>query len=142
MRKLSTITATILPPPLRQRSYDRRPVRAVFNSLICLAVVRHDENDAQLFVSCTGDEADAVWVKKAQILVDPKDRGPFLVITLTRMLAQEKNLSTCIIDWDRYTPEQQLMLKDAVECARRSRERMSGQSSNRPTWNGGRNVYA
>lgn len=142
MRKLSTITATILPPPPGQRTFARRRVRAIFDSLTCLVLVKHAENATQLFVSDDGDAVGAIWLNRATLLVDPKDRGPFLVVTMPRTMAQKKGLAPCIIDWDRYTPGERVMLKDAVETARRSRERMSGRSSNQPTWSGGRNVYA
>lgn len=46
---------------------------------------------------------------------------------LSTVTVREKNLSTySIFDWDRYLPEEQLLLKDAVECAQRARQRLSG----------------
>lgn len=142
MRSLSTITASIVPPRPGQRSFARRRVQAVYDSLICLVLVKHSESATDLFVSDDGDAVGAIWIHKAPVLVDPKDRGPFLVVTMTRTMAQQKGLAPCILDWDRYTPAERVLLKDAIETARRSRERMSGHSSNRPTWSGGRNVYA
>lgn len=142
MRSLSTITASIVPQHAGQRSFARRRVRAVYDSLTCLTLVLHQKTDTEIFVSDDGDVLSAVWLPRAPILVDPKDRGPFLVVTLTRTMAQQKGLAPCILDWDRYTPNERVLLKDAVEAARRTRERMSGRSSNRPTWSGGRNVYA
>jgi len=125
-----------------QRSFPRRRVRAVFDSLTCLVVIAHQETPTEIFVSDDGDAIGAVWLPKGPILIDPRDRGPFKVITLTRTMAQLNGLAPCILDWDRYTPSERVLLKDAVETAKRARARMSGQSSNRPTWSGGRNVYA
>lgn len=143
MRKLSKVSTPILNPIVgRQRSFDRRPVRAVFDSLQCLAVVRHQETATELFISSDGDATGAVWVRKSCVLIDAKDRGNFLVITISKSLAREKHLSVSLFDWDRYTPGERAMLKDALESAQRTRMRLSGQSSNRPTWSGGRNVYA
>ena len=142
MRKLSVITANIIPPAPGQRSYGRRRVRNVMNSLTCLVLVRHDQNPTQLFVSDDGDAVGAIWLNRGPLLVDPKDRGPFLVVTMTRTMAQQKGLAPCILDWDRYTPDERLMLKDAVEAAKRTRQRLNGENGNRPTWSGGRNVYA
>jgi hypothetical protein len=141
MRKLSAVTANILPQPIGHRSFARRRVRAVFDSLTCLVLVKHSESATEIFVSDDGDAVGAIWIHKAPLLVDPKDRGPFIVVTMTRTMAQQKGLAPCILDWDRYTPAERVLLKDAIETARRSRERMSGHSSNRPTWSGGRNVY-
>lgn len=142
MRKLATITASILPCPSNPRSYDRRRVRAVFDSLTCLVLFKHGETETQLFVSDDGDAVGAVWIHKAPLLVDPKDRGPFLVVTLTRTMAQQKGLALRIIDRTRFTHRECADLEDAIATAARARKRMSGQSDNRPTWSGGRNVYA
>lgn len=142
MRRLDKITATIVPLRPGSQPFARRRVRAVFDSLTSLVVVVHQETPTEIFVSDDGDAVGAVWLHKAPILIDPKDRGPFRVITLTRTMAHQKGFAPCILDWDRYTPDERVLLKDAIETAKRSRERMSGQSSNRPTWSGGRNVYA
>lgn len=135
-------SSSTAPIPQSLRSFPRRRVRAVFDSLTCLVVIVHQETPTEIFVSDDGDAVGAVWLPKGPILIDPRDRGPFKVITLTRTMAQLNGLAPCILDWERYTPAERVLLKDAVETAKRSRERMSGRSSNRPTWSGGRNVYA
>jgi hypothetical protein len=141
MRRLSTITARIVPYPAAPRSFGRRRVRAVFDSLTCIVVVVHQETDTQIFVSDDGDPIGGIWLHRAPVLIDPKDRGPFLVITLTRTLAQQKGLAPRILDWDRYTAEERAMLKDAVETAKRTRDRLSGHVQPM-AWSGGRNVFA
>lgn len=140
MRKLSTITAEILPYPA-PRTYARRRVRAVYDSLTCLVLVKHQETETEIFVSDDGDAIGAIWLHRAPILIDPKERGNFLVVTLTRSLAQQKGLAPCILDWDRYTPQERAMLKDAVEVAKRTRDRLSGHVQPMG-WHGGRNVFA
>jgi hypothetical protein len=142
MRRLSLITANIVPSRPGQRPNARRRVRNVMNSLTCLCLVKHAENETQIFVSDDGDAVGAIWLNRGPLLVDPKDRGPFLVVTMTRTMAHQKGLAPCILDWDRYTPDERLMLKDAVEAAKRIRQRLNGENGNRPTWSGGRNVYA
>lgn len=141
MRKLSTITAPILPSPYgRPLSYGRRRVRAVFDSLTCLVLIRHQEEPTQIFVSDDGDAVGAVWLHKSPILIDPKDRGPFLVVTLTRSLAQQKGLSACVLDWERYTPAERVLLKEAVDTAKRTRDRLGGRIQPLPF--PGRNAFA
>lgn len=148
MRKLSTVTARVIPirppsGPTVSRTYDRRRRgQAVFDSLTALCLIRHDENPTQLLASNNGDPAEAIWLNKAPLLVDPKDRGRFLVVQLTRQMAQEKGLYLTIVERERFAAEEQPQLEDAIQAARRIRERMSGRSTNRPTWHGGRNAYA
>lgn len=142
MRSLATITATIIPTAPDRRSFPRRRVRAVFDSLTCLVLIKHDESPTQLQVSDDGDPIGAVWIQKTPVLVDPKNRGRFLVVTLPRTMAQQKGLYLSLIDRERFLPEERADLDDAIQAAKRARERMSGRSNNRPTWSGGRNVYA
>lgn len=141
MRKLSEITSHIVPLPAGPASYSRRRVRAVYDSLTCLVLIKHQEEATQIFVSDDGDAIGAVWLHKAPILIDPKDRGPFLVVTLTRTLAQQKGLSACIIDWERYTPTERALLKDAIEVAKRARMRLGRQRQTFSRCNG-RDHYA
>lgn len=140
MRKLATITAGILPASPGQRSFPRRRVRAVFDSLTTLVLVKHDETETQLQVSDDGDPIGAVWIHKAPVLVDPKDRGRFLVVTLTRTMAQQKGLSLCILDRARFLPEERADLEDAVSTAARARQRMSRREEPLPF--PGRNAFA
>lgn len=138
MRPLSEISAPIIRSTVR--SYDRRPVRSAQSSFTCLVLFKHDESDGQIFVSDDGDAVGAIWIPKAPLLIDPKDRGPFLVVAITHQLASEKRLKVALLDWDRYTPAERAMLKDAVECARRTRSRLSGYEEPLPF--PGRNAFA
>lgn len=137
MRPLSEISAPIIRSTVR--SYDRRPVRSAQSSFTCLVLVKHAESEGQIFVSDDGDAVGAIWIPKAPLLIDPKDRGPFLVVTLTHQLATQKRLRVALLDWDRYTPAERL-LKDAVETARRTRSRLSGFEDALPF--PGRNAFA
>lgn len=143
MRSLSQVSAPLLPTRTdSRRSYARRQRRAVYDSLTSIMVVRHDETPTELYVSKDGDPLSAVWIHKSPVLVDRKDRGRFLVLTMTRTMAMQKGLMLGIVDREKFLPEERADLDDAIQTARRARERMSGQSSNRPTWSGGRKVYA
>ena len=142
MRTLSQISAPLLPTRSDSpRSYARRRVHSVTSSFTCLVLVKHDECDGQIFVSDDGDAVGAIWIAKAPLLIDPKDRGPFLVVTITHQLATQKRLSALsLLDWDRYTPSERALLKDAVETARRTRSRLSGYEEPLPF--PGRNAFA
>lgn len=143
MRKLSVITAHIVPPPSSGvRSFARRPVRAVYDSLTCLVLVRHAENESEIFVSDDGDAVGAVWIRRAPILIDPRNRGHFLVVTLPRAMAQQKGLAARILDWERYPPTERAMLQDAVDAARRTRERLGGHRAQSSMGHTGRNTFA
>lgn len=143
MRSLSEVSAPILPTRTDSRcTYNRRRVRAVYDSLTTVPVVLHDQTPTELYVSKDGDPLHAVWIHRAPVLIDRKDRGRFLVLTLTRTVADQKGLNLCIIDREKFLPEERADLEDAIQTAKRARERMSGRSNNRPTWSGGRNVYA
>lgn len=141
MRTLSEITSTIVPFPTPARSFGRRPLRSFAGQLTCLTLFKHQEIAGMVSVSDDGDAVGAVWIQKAMVTIDPKDRGPFLVVTISQALARQHNLQVCILDWDRYTPAERLMLKDAVECAQRSRQRLGGY---RPSFSrcNGRDHYA
>lgn len=141
MRSLSQISAPLLPTRTDSpRSYARRRVQSALCSFTCLVLFRHDERDGQVFVSDDGDAVGRVWLQKAPLLIDPKDRGPFLVVTLTHQLASQKSLRVALLDWDRYSDSERADLKDAVEVARRTRSRLSGFEDVLPF--PGRNAFA
>lgn len=141
MRSLSQISAPLLPTRNDSpRSYARRRIHSVTSSFTCMVLFRHDERDGQIFVSDDGDAVGAIWIPKAPLLIDPKDRGPFLVVTLTHQLASQKSLRVALLDWDRYSDSERADLKDAVEVARRTRSRLSGFEDVLPF--PGRNAFA
>lgn len=122
MRKLAEISAPIIRSTVR--SYDRRPVRAVHDSLTALCLFKHDETETQLYVSHNDDPLCAVWIKKQPLLIDPRFFGRFVVITLTKALAAEKHLAAMpILDFDKYLPEERRELQAAIDAAYRARTR-------------------
>lgn len=142
MRKLSDVTAPILPVrSAYPRSFDRRPVRAVFDFLTCLVLVKHDESDTALFVSDNNDPVGAIWVPKALLQIDKAAHGKFIVATMSTAFAQQKCLTSRFIDPSKLLPEEAEQLADAVGTAARSRNAL--RRYRQPMgWSGGRNVFA
>lgn len=146
MRKLSTITTPII-RDVRPLSYPRRSVRAVYDSLVCLALFKHDETETQIYVSHNDDPLCAVWIRKQPLLIDPRFSGRFVVITITKQLAQEKGLPQLgggIFDFDKYLPEERAQLRAALEAAYRARTRQRAAAGYTQSSMGsaGRNSYA
>lgn len=63
-----------------------------------------------------------------------------IVAAFAYQLATQKRLKVALLDWDRYTPAERALLKDAVETARRTRSRLSGYEEPLPF--PGRNAFA
>lgn len=131
MRKLSEITAPLLPANGAARSFDRRPLPKVFAEFTCIVLVKHQESKSgkAFYVSTDGDVLNAVWVPKAMLGVDPIDRGRFLVATVSKAFAGEKRIDVghLKLEWtDRLTPDERTQLKSAEELARRTRQRFNG----------------
>ena len=144
MRSLRSITTPII-ATARARSFARRPVRAVYDSLTVLCLFKHDENDTQLYVSHNDDPLCAVWIRKQPLLIDPKFCGRFVVITLTKALATEKGLNGFHrLDFDKYIPEERAHLEAAVEAAHRARTRHRAAAGYTQSTMGstGRNTFA
>lgn len=143
MRPLSEISAPIIRSTVR--SYDRRPVRAVYDSLTVLCLLKHDETETQLFVSHNDDPLCAVWIKKQPLLIDPRFSGRFVVVTMTKQMAQEKRLAVFpILDFDKYLPEERKQLQAAIDAAYRARTRHRSAAGYTTSSMGhmGRNSYA
>ena len=122
MRPLSEISAPIIRSTVR--SYDRRQVRTVYDSLTVLCLFKHDETGGEVFVSHNDDPLCAVWIKKQPLLIDPRFSGRFVVVTLTKQMAQEKRLAVFpILDFDKYVPEERKQLQAAIDAAYRARTR-------------------
>lgn len=145
MRKLASITPRTNPPAPGAHAFARRSVRSdVFNSLTCLALFLHDQNDTQIFVSHNDDPLNAVWIKKQPLLIDPRFAGRFVVITLTKVLAQQKQLAVFpILDFARYTPDERKQLQAAIDAAYRARSRhcFSAGRMQSSMGHGGRNNF-
>lgn len=127
MRSPAT-TSTIVPFPMPAQSFGRRPLAAVAGQLTSLVLFRHDQTDAMVSVSDDGDAVSAVWIPKGMIEIAAKDRGPFLVVTISQALARQHNLQVTIFERE-FTPEERAQLRDASESALRNRQRLSGGRS-------------
>ncbi len=132
MRTLSEITTTIIPVAPGTPSFGRRPISASAPQTTCMVLFRHDQTGAMVSVSDDDDAVGAVWIPKAMLNIDPYDRGRFLVVTISQALIQQHHLDDCAtLNWDRYLPEERLMLQAACDVARRKRDRLSGRASGR-----------
>lgn len=143
MRNPAT-TSTIATFPASPRSFGRRPVRAAFAGFTVLVLFRHHQTEKAIFVSDDGDAVGAVWLPKALLGFDRKDRGPFLVVTIDKKLASEKHLDIGTFNYDRLSEAEREQLEDAKECARLNRQRFNQLSGRREAHArcNGRDFYA
>lgn len=134
MRSLSQVSAPLLPTrtDTPQSFNRRRSARAVLDSMITLVLFKHDETEGQILVSDDDDPVGAVWIRRAKILVDRTDRGRFLVVTMSRQMAQEKKLYFALIDRKNYLPEERALLEQAIQAANLTRQRMKYGSRGAP----------
>lgn len=143
MRPLSSITTPIVNNARPRYSGRGLTSRQAINSLTCLALFKHDENETQIFVSHNDDPLCAVWIKKHPVLLDHRFTGRFVVITLTHEEAREKKLSYGpILDFDKYTPDERKDLQAAIDAAFRARQRARGDSRGNACTYHGRNYFA
>lgn len=89
-------------------------------------LVKHQETDKALLVSDDGDAVGAVWVPKAMLVIDPTDRGRFIVATMSQAFATQKRLRLRCINTERYTVEEAEQLANAEAVAARTRNSMRG----------------
>lgn len=142
MRKLSEVTAPILPSHLRVQPCARRPLKSFAGSLTCLALVVHQESDLSLQVSDNNDPISAVWVPKAFLSIDKAmDRGKFIVATLSITIAQQKRLAPYRLRPELLLPEERDQMADAISAAARARNALRGHRQQDPTWRSG-NMFA
>lgn len=133
-------TASIVPFRTAATSFDRRPLPRFFGQLTCIVLVKHQERDKALFVSDDGDVVGGVWLPKAMLVIDAKDRGPFLVVTISQAFAAQKRLSLRFIDPRQFCDTERDMLAEAVATAARTRLRLRGFQQ--PLAYPGRNAFA
>lgn len=141
MRKLSQITANVIPYPSAPRSFGRRPLSSMVGHLTALMLFKHGETEGLLHVSDNNDAVAAVWIPKAMVSIAAPDRGRFLVVTLPAKLARDKGLSTPLIERAGFLPDELAQLNDAITAAKRARDRLCGHVQPMG-WSGGRNVFA
>lgn len=138
MRSLAS--ASVTPINRAVMSHERRRLSSFAGRVTCLMLVRHQETGTDIFVSDDGDVVGAVWLPKALLVIERKDRGPFLVVTISQGLADKHRLSTPIIDRERYAPHERELLNDAIASAQRTRRRLNGFVDPLPF--PGRNAFA
>lgn len=143
MRRLSEITAPILPAGVSVRPCARRPLKSFAGNLTTLVLVVHQSTDTALFVSDSGDVVSAVWVPRALLSIDKADRGRFIIATMSLPLAQQKRFAPYRVRSETLLPEEREKLAEASAAAARARNALRGyRPGSRPTWSGGRNVFA
>lgn len=140
MRKLSTITAPILPFPTSAHATDRRPLASFWAGLTCMALVKLHETDSAVKVSDDGHPAHFVWLPKAMLTIAKEDRGPFIVVTMSNVFAARKRLQIRFIDPARFSDDEQAQLADAVATAARARNALRNYRDPLPF--PGRNAFA
>lgn len=141
MRKLSQITATIVPYPSAPRTFGRRPLSSVVGHLTCLVLFKHGETETCLIVSDDNDHIGAVSIPKALIELHDRFKGRFVVATLSAHIARTKGLGTPLIERATFLPEELSELNDAFACAKRTRDRLCGHVQQCATWRSG-NLFA
>lgn len=138
MRSLAS--ASFHPINRAVRTFHRRPLASFAGQITCLMLFRHQETETDIFVSDDGDAVGAVWIPKALVTMERRDRGPFMVVTLSQRLADQHRLFTPIIDRERYAPHERELLNDAIASAQRTRRRLNGFVDPLPF--PGRNAFA
>lgn len=125
----------------RPVTFGRRPIAPVTGNLTCLVLVKHHETEKALFVSDDGNAVGAVWVPKALLIIEPGERGNFIVATMSKGFSDQKRLYPRFIDPSRFTKERAADLEEAGSLAARNRNRLRCYRAPMG-WNGGRNVFA
>jgi hypothetical protein len=139
----SPLFAKVLTFPAAPRSFGRRPILPAIGHLTCLMLFKHGETDTVLIVSDDNDPVGAVSIPKALVELHDRFKGRFLVATLSAHVARNHGFGLPpMIERAGFLPEEIAELNEAIAVAKRTRMRLAGQSDNRPTWHGGRNVFA
>lgn len=139
MRKPSQSADVVTVAP-RQASYGRRPLAPLFGHLTCLVLVKHGETEKALLVSDDGDAVGAVWVPKVVLIIEPGERGRFIIATISKAITAQKRLDCRFIDPARFLAEEITVLQEAKMLAARSRNRLRGHRDALPY--PGRNAFA
>jgi hypothetical protein len=144
MRKPSESTNVLAFPPRassRASSYPRRTLAPIPGNMTCLVLIKHYETPKALLVSDDGDEARAVWLPRSMLILEPGDRGEFIVATLPKLIAERKRLTPRAIDHRSEWGELRLrLLVEAQSLAARNRNRLRNYRSPLPY--PGRNAFA
>lgn len=143
MRNPSDPNVLKFPPRASTRalSFPRRALAPIPGNLTCLVLIRHFETPTALLVSDDGDAAKAVWLPKSMLILEPGDRGEFIVATLPKIIAERKRLYPRSIDHASEWGELRLrLLVEAQSLAARNRNRLRNFRDPLPF--PGRNMFA
>lgn len=92
MRKPSNVVAFPPRAASRPNSYPRRTLAPIPGNLTCLVLIKHAETEKALLVSDNGDPSKARWVPKSMLMIEPGDRGEFIVATMPKLIAEQRGL--------------------------------------------------
>ena len=126
----------------RTASYPRRTLAPIPGNLTCLVLIRHMASQKAVKVSDNGDQSKAVWCPRSMLMLDPADRGIFLVATLPKFVAEKNNLHPRFIDAEKLglTIQQAVQLAEAESLAARKRNQLRKYRDPLPF--PGRNAFA
>lgn len=131
-----TVTIGFSWPP----SYGRRNLTPTRPDVTCLALCVHLETEKALLVSDKADRACAVWCPKSLLSLDPSLSGEFIVATMSKRLAEQKNLHPRAIDTEGWIESRIITLSDAQ--GRAARKRNQYRNHHEPLPYPGRNAFA
>lgn len=128
--------------PSRPNSYPRRSLAPIPGNMTCLVLIKHMATEKALKLSDNGDASKAAWCPKSMLIIDPKDRGIFIVATLPKFVAEQNDLHPRWIDVEArgFTPEQIVQLGEAQSLAARKRNQLRNHRDPLPY--PGRNAFA
>lgn len=121
-------------------SYGRRRLTASLPAVTCLALCVHHQTEKALLVSDCADQARAVWCPKSLLSLDPNVSGEFIVATMAKRLAEQKNLHPRAIDTEGWIESRIIALSDAQ--GRAARKRNQYRNHQQPLPYPGRNAFA
>ena len=126
----------------RTASYPRRTLAPIPGNLTCLVLVRHMATAKAVKVSDNGDPSKAVWCPRSMLILDPVERGIFLVATLPKFVAEQNDLHPRFIDAEKLglTIAQAVQLAEAESLAARKRNQLRNHRD--PLSYPGRNAFA
>jgi hypothetical protein len=121
-------------------SYPRRTLAPIPGNMTCLVLIKHGETAKALLVSDNGDQSRARWCPKSMLIIEPGDRGKFLVATMPKLIAEQRSFYPRPIDREAFTETQLRLLCEAESLAARNRNRLRNHQGSLPY--PGRNAFA
>jgi hypothetical protein len=97
--------------------------------MTALVLIRHGETAKAFLVSDCGIHAEAVWVPKAMMTIEPLSERGILVATMSKSFAEAKNLHPRFIDPELFNQATREVLDRAVARAAEKRNCYRGHRS-------------